>query len=263
MRAPLRALTDIKVRRFATPSGSEENRRLADMTGCVACAARHDGLCARLSDRDLEVISSIAHQRTLSRGQALSHAGDVVPVCGNLVSGLLKVSATTEDGREQIVELVRPSGFVGRPYADSSEFTVSALADSKVCLFPRAAFQQTLELSPAVERSLLRSTFTLLDETRARLVTLARRSAEERVAGFLLEMLSICSSSVVRAAPGSPATFDLPLSRGEIAELLGLTIETVSRQMTRLKVAGVIKLPGARSVTISDEAALRARAGLS
>ena len=63
-----------------------------------------------------------------------------------------------------------------------------------------------------------------------------------------------------RATPGGPVTFDLPLSRGQMADILGLTIETVSRQMTKLRDAGVINLPGGRAITIADRPALIRRA---
>jgi CRP/FNR family transcriptional regulator len=91
------------------------------------------------------------------------------------------------------------------------------------------------------------------------MLSLARRSAEERVAGFLIDMADRVGNAGCRAIDTGPVTFDLPLTRGEIADLLGLTIETVSRQLTRLKVANIIAAPSLRAITIRDRAALAAR----
>jgi CRP/FNR family transcriptional regulator len=111
-----------------------------------------------------------------------------------------------------------------------------------------------------MERLLLQRTLAALGVARTRILSLARQSAQEKIAGFLLDMALRASSTGCRATPDGPMTFDLPLTRGQIADVLGLTIETVSRQMTRLKTAGVIALPGGRAITISDPDALQGRA---
>ena len=153
-----------------------------------------------------------------------------------------------------------PADFVGRPYADAAPFTVTAIADSEICAFARRPFERLLEANVNLERQLLRQAFAALDETRVQMLPLTRRTATEKIAGFLLDMASREETSCSRATPAGPVTFDLPLNRGQIADVLGLTIETVSRQLTKLKIAGIIALPGVRSVTIRDEAALRAAA---
>lgn len=190
-------------------------------------------------------------------------AGAESLVCATLLSGVLKLSAATSDGREQIVGLHFPSDFIGRPYSDTIPFTVSALTDAELCVIPRDRFEALLAQNVAMERLLLQRTFAALDAARTRLLILSRSTAAEKVAGFIVSMAEHARGvSDFQALPGGPVTFDLPLTRGQIAELLGLTIETVSRQLTRLKVAGVLALPGVRSVTIRDAAALRCCAGL-
>ncbi|MEH3104949.1 MAG: helix-turn-helix domain-containing protein [Sphingomonas phyllosphaerae] len=92
------------------------------------------------------------------------------------------------------------------------------------------------------------------------MLVLARKSAGEKLAGFLLDMAARAGTSGCRAGRNGPITFDLPLTRGQIADVLGMTIETVSRQLTRMKQSGMIGLPGGRAITISDRAALAARA---
>ena len=227
---------------------------------CADCAVRDQALCGSLTDCELTALNTLGQRRVVARGETLIWAGDESIVCGNLLSGMLKLSASTSDGREQIVGLLYPADFVGRPYAEEADLTVTALTDAELCVFPRQPFERVLEDHVRMERLLLQRTFAALDEARARMLMLARKSAGEKIAGFLLDMAERMSAKSCRAVPGGPVTFDLPLSRGQIADVLGLTIETVSRQMTRLKSAGIIALPGGRAITISDRGALAGRA---
>jgi CRP/FNR family transcriptional regulator len=227
---------------------------------CAACQVRDQALCSSLTDSELASLTAIGRHRHLSRGQTLVWAGEEALVCANLLSGVLKLSATTSDGREQIVGLLYPADFVGRPYAGEAEHTVTALTDAQLCVFPRRAFEEALENHVHMERLLLRRTLAALDDARARMLMLGRKTAEEKVAGFLLDMAGHLAGRD-RQADGELIDFELPLTRAQIADVLGLTIETVSRQLTRLKQAGLIALPAGRSVTIRDGAALEVRAG--
>lgn len=227
---------------------------------CTECAVRDRALCGSLSDDELVALNRIGQRRHYAPGEAVIWAGDDSLICGNVLSGMLKLSASTSDGREQTVGLLYPADFVGRPFANQAQFTVTALTPVELCLFPRQPFEAVLADHIRMERLLLERTFAALEEARARMLMLSRLSAEERIAGFLLDMAERAADTGCRATPGGPLTFDLPLTRTQIAELLGLTIETVSRQLTRLKSAGVIALPGLRSVTIRDREALAARA---
>lgn len=225
---------------------------------CADCAVRDSALCASLSDGELQALNALGTKRRLARGETLVWAGDDSLVCGNLISGVLKLTASTADGREQIVGLVYPADFVGRPYAGQSDFTITAISDAELCVFPRGPFERVLEDHARMERLLLQRTFAALDEARGRMLALARMSAGEKVAGFLRDMAD--REGGCRATPLGPVTFDLPLTRGEMAEVLGLTIETVSRQLSRLKDKGAITLLGARGITIRDRALLGEKA---
>jgi CRP/FNR family transcriptional regulator, anaerobic regulatory protein len=228
---------------------------------CADCSVRKLSLCGTLDDTELADLSQIGRRQHVSRGETLAWAGDERTVCGNVLSGALKLTAATADGREQTVGTLYPSDFVGQPFERGERFTVTALADTELCVFPRAPFEALLERHVKMERQLLRQAFTALDDARGQMLTLARRSAAEKIASFLLDMAARADGSGARAVAGGPLTFDLPLNRGQIGDLLGLTIETVSRQLTRLKLNGIIALPGVRAVTIRDEARLRAIAG--
>jgi CRP/FNR family transcriptional regulator len=225
---------------------------------CAECQVRDQSLCGSLSDEELHSLNAIGRHRKLERGQTLLWAGDEALLCANLLSGVLKLSAATADGREQIVGLLYPADFVGRPFAESAEHTITALTDAELCVFPRKPFEETLEEHVRMERLLLRRTLAALDDARNRMLLLGRKTAEEKVASFLLDMSVHLAPEAAQG--GRAVTFDLPLTRAQIADVLGLTIETVSRQMTRLKRAGLIDLPAGRLVTIRDRDALEERA---
>jgi CRP/FNR family transcriptional regulator len=217
---------------------------------------RDQSLCGSLTDDELATLNRLGRHRRLARGETLVWAGDEAVLCANLLSGVLKLSAATADGREQIVGLLYPADFVGRPFAEEAEHSITALTDVDLCVFPRKPFEAALENHVRMERLLLRRTLAALDEARARMLMLGRKTAEEKVASFLLDM----AGHLAGRQDAGEVTFDLPVTRTQIADVLGLTIETVSRQMTKLKRDGLIGLPSGRLVTIHNRAALQARA---
>jgi len=229
---------------------------------CSDCGVRDRALCGSLTDDELGDLANLSIPRRLVRGETLMRAGDPPLVCANLQSGVMKIASVTPGGSEAIVGLVYPGDFIGRPFADSAEHDVVALTDVELCVFPRAVFERALNDHGRMERLLLQRTIAELDRARQWLVRMGRATATARVAGFLDDMrrrLAVSDCQRGSALEASSA-FDLPLSRGEIADLLGLTIETVSRQMTRLRAAGIIDLPGGRGIIVRNSAALAAAA---
>jgi CRP/FNR family transcriptional regulator len=178
----------------------------------------------------------------------LSSAGDENALSATLISGVLKVSSLDEDGGEHIVSLIHPAGFVGELFAPAAHHDIVAITDSELCVFPRERYEKALERFPALGRALLRRSSQDLLQSRALLAAVTGRTAIQRVAGFLLTLARAASPH-----HGRPAQhFDLMLTRGEIAALLGLTIETVSRQLTKLEKDGVIRREGARGIRVEQ-----------
>lgn len=227
------------------------NRSACDSDGCSRCAVRAAAICAPLAKDALQELGALGRHRSVAAGQTLVWEGEESLLVANVIEGMLKLSTSTGDGREQIVGIVYPSDFIGRPFGERSHHSVTALTDAKLCLFTRADFDAFARRHPALEHELLQRTLRELDRARRFMLLLGRKSAEERVASLLLDMAG-------RREAG--ATFDLPLGRQQIADLLGLTIETVSRQFARLKADGVIRLSGRRAVAIEDREALAALA---
>ncbi len=158
------------------------------------------------------------------------------------------------DGRQQIVGLQFAPDFLGRPFRSSSEIAAEAATEVRVCSFPKRALEEMVREAPELEHRLHEQALKELDEAREWILTLGRKTAAEKVASFLYLIASHIDPE--HLASDRPMRFDLPLKRADIADYLGLTIETVSRQITKLRKSGVIELEGARMVVVPSLAAL-------
>ncbi len=232
------------------------------MSSCDLCVVRNRAICAALDENEVQALNAIGRRRNLSAGESLMWEGEDSVLVANVIEGVLKLSTGTEDGREQIVGVVYPSEFIGRPFGATNGHGVTALTDARVCVFNRRDFDAFAREHPELEHKLLDRTLGELDRTRRWMLLLGRKSASEKLASFLLEMDERlvepgCQVSIDRAQ----RTLTLPFSRQQIADVLGLTIETVSRQFTRLKEEGIVGLPSRREVVILDHEALVAEAG--
>ena len=192
-------------------------------------------------------------------GKELVGDAESVDRFSNVLSGVVKLTKTLPDGRQQIVGLQFAPDFLGRPFRVESSLSAEAATDVELCSFPRKALEAMMKDQPGLEHRLLEQTLRELDQARDWMVTLGRKTATEKIASFLLMI-----AHNIDPAAGSDrrsVAFDLPLSRAEIADFLGLTIETVSRQFTRLRGDGVIRMEGNRHVIIDDVGRLARRAG--
>ena len=220
---------------------------------CATCPVRERAACAALSGEERGELARIGRRRRVTKGETIFASGEDIGTSATLISGALKIASFGPDGTERILSLVHPAGFVGEMFAAVAHHDVVALADSELCLFDRNQYEAAVERFPALARALLRRSAEELFEARSLVELQARRSSKGRLAAFLLAMGEAASHSPCHVADA----FDLPLTRGETAGLLGLTIETVSRQLTALERDGVIGRDGARGIRIRDAARLR------
>lgn len=225
------------------------------MDHCTTCVVRNRAICAALDDAEIALLGKMGRHHRLSAGQTLIWEGEDSLLVANIIDGVLKLSTSLSDGREQIVGIVYPSDFIGRPFGTRIQHNVTALTDAHVCTFSSSDFDRFAREHPDLEHKLLERTLTELDRTRHWLLLLGRMTATEKLAHFLLDMSQRLVSS--GCGPAGPAdAFDLPFGRQQIADILGLTIETVSRRLNDLKAQGVIALPSRRRIEILDRAAL-------
>ncbi len=231
---------------------------------CDTCAVRHRSVCGALSQSEIGRLNAIAHHKTVPPGFVIFSDNEKPGYFANIITGVVKLTKSLGDGRQQIVGLQFPSDFLGRPYRPDTPYYAEAVTDVHLCTYERSKFEHLVKECPGFEHRLFENTLDELDAAREWMVLLGRKKAEERVASLLLmitrRMMSVgykTAHAETHPDPHAAATFDLPLSRAEIADFLGLTIETVSRQFTRLKVAGLIGLEGARTIVVPDLARLQ------
>lgn len=219
---------------------------------CAECPVRNRAACAVLDENERDELARVGNTRVLKRGEMLFAAGDEDAACATLVSGALKVCSVDEDGTERILALVHPAGFVGEMFAPFARHDVVALGESKLCVFARQDLAGALNRHPKLTRALLRRTQEDLHQSRNLLALSGKRSASDRLGALILGLAEAASES-----PCHPAKeFELPLTRGEMAGMLGMTIETVSRTLTRFERDGAIRRKGARGIEIIDPALL-------
>jgi CRP/FNR family transcriptional regulator len=224
---------------------------------CNACAIRNRAICADLDDSEIGLLNGIGRRRQLEAGEQLMWEGDEAVLVANVIDGVLKLASHSADGGEQILGLAYPSDFLGRPFGETAPYGVEALTEAQICVFERKDFDRFARDHPRLEHKLLERTLTELDRSRRWMMLLGRMNAGQKVASFLLEL----TDRLGKAGAGGETLVILPLSRQQIADVLGLTIETVSRQLSRLRSAGLIDTPSRREIVLRDKRELEELAG--
>jgi CRP/FNR family transcriptional regulator, nitrogen fixation regulation protein len=164
-----------------------------------------------------------------------------------VISGSVRTYKILADGRRQIAGFHLPGDIFGSQLAEVHTLSAEAVADAKVLVVKRSALTALAGRDAAVARELFSLTSRELRRMQERILLLVK-SAQERVASFLLEMAE-------RASAGN--IVELPMSRQDIADYLGLTVETVSRTMSSLETAGAIEVPTSRRIVLRNRDALR------
>lgn len=180
------------------------------------------------------------------------HEGDPVKRVFMLASGSLKIYTLLADGRRQVTGFMFPGDFLGISVDDEYAFTAEALSDSELWWFSRQAFDAFVERTPDVERELYRLAAHELAAAQQQMVLLGRKTAAERLASFFLMLLE----RKERVSGRAESRFDLPMSRLDIADYLGLTKETVSRMLALLRDRGLIRLETQDRVQVTDRPGL-------
>ncbi|MBK5932632.1 CRP/FNR family transcriptional regulator [Rhodovulum imhoffii] len=220
-------------------------------TDCAECPIRHRAVCARCEPTELEQLESMKYYRSFEAGQTVIWSGDRMDFVASVVEGIATLSQTMEDGRTQMVGLLLPSDFVGRPGREVAAYDVIATTSLTMCCFRRKPFEGLMIKTPHIGQRLLEMTLDELDAAREWMLLLGRKTAREKIASLLV-IIARRDAALKQVNTTTRIVFDLPLTREAMADYLGLTLETVSRQISALKRDGVIVLEGKRHVTIPD-----------
>jgi len=225
---------------------------------CRSCEARHRGICGALTSDELTELARHTHKARHAPGEELIGDGTDVDSFANVMRGVVKLSKGLEDGRRQIVGLQFAPDFLGRPFGSENTLTAEAASEVELCVVSKTALERMMAEKPALENRLMHQTLRELDEARDWLVTVGRKTALERVASLLHRIATYTDPA---AESGGEVTFELPLTRADAADFLGLTLETVSRQLGALRRLGVIRITGTRMVTVPELRSLKALCG--
>lgn len=220
---------------------------------CETCAIRPITICRRLDAETLADLRALGTMQRLEPAQPIFHEGDAVKRVFMLVNGSLKIYTLLADGRRQITGFMFPGDFLGISIDDEYAFTAEALVKSELWWFTRDAFDQFVEANPKVERELYRLAAHELAAAQAQMVLLGRKTAAERVGSFFLSLIE--RQELIDC--DSRSHLDLPMSRLDIADYLGLTKETVSRMLAHLRDRKLIRLASQDRIEILDRAGLK------
>jgi CRP/FNR family transcriptional regulator len=220
---------------------------------CDVCAVRPYSACSTLDADDQERLVAIMKTVEIEAHQSIFHEAEKADYVFNVTEGAVKIYKLLSDGRRQITGFLFPGDFLGLTHNESYAYGAEALGPTKLCRFPRQKLEALLDELPNLEQRLLSMASHELAAAQDQMILLGRKSARERVVSFLL-MLS--NSAVRHGRSGNPVS--LPMTRHDMGDYLGLSLETVSRALTQLKTHGFIQLLDERQVRLIKADEMRA-----
>jgi CRP/FNR family transcriptional regulator len=208
-----------------------------DTQSCADCMVRPFAICASLEQDELCQLEQLGQRLQYRPNEPVFSQEEIASFCYNLLEGVMRLYKLMPDGRRQIVGFALPGDFLGISVNGRHGISADAIGSVAVCRFVKKSFAGFVEDRPNLLRRINEFIARDLTEAHEQMVLLGRRSAEEKVATFLVKWRD-------RLAQIGPATemTPLPMSRLDIADYLGLTIETVSRTFTKLERDGVIEI---------------------
>jgi CRP/FNR family nitrogen fixation transcriptional regulator len=192
---------------------------------------------------------ALGSTRAYAKDEEIFAEGDRAGFFYKVVAGAVRTSKLLNDGRRQIDAFHLPGDIFGIEAGEEHRFSAEALGDATVVVYRRCSLDTLASNDTAFARQIVSAMMCSLERAQNHMLLLGRKSALEKIATFLLDLSERMDDEVA---------LDLPMSRADIADHLGLTIETVSRSLTQLERQGVIELPAhRRSLILRDKAALR------
>jgi CRP/FNR family transcriptional regulator len=209
---------------------------------------RDTAVCGVLGEAELKCLRKLGSSLKLSSGETLFRQGDYISSVFTVTAGLIQTYRILPDGRRQVIGFHHPGDLVDNSVSDAHDVTAEALGDTRVCAIPVRRFDAFVSEHPAMERELYVVAAKELAGAREQMMLLGRKTAAERLASFFLALSDRSKTDHV---------INLPMSRSDIADYLGLTKETVSRVLAQLRNEGLIRLQSIDRVELLDRDRLR------
>ncbi|QEE35322.1 Crp/Fnr family transcriptional regulator [Octadecabacter sp. SW4] len=204
-----------------------------------------------------DALDAMCRVKSYRASQTVVHAQEKSNFICCVLSGILRIQKTLVDGREHIVGLLVEGDVFGRVFDGAAEFSIEAATDAEICAFPRAQFEALLTQSPDLERAVLLNITNELDRAREWLIIVSNQKIVGRIAGFLLLMCSRFHNidHILQLSPEG-IEVNIPISRADLAHLLGTRPESISRSLHSLSDQGVIDILEPNRILIRDTKAL-------
>lgn len=207
-------------------------------------------MCAAVDFEHNDRLEAIVSHRDYAPGQVIFEEGDPADFVFNISAGEVRIYRLLADGRRQVTGFLTPGDFLGLVSDDSYAYGAEAIGEVELCCMRLSNLERLLSDIPPVREKLLDMSRDELAAAQEQMLLLGRKTAREKILSFLL------ARHRHKEMPDTDVMIDLPMSRTDIADYLGLTIETVSRTFTALREEGLIELPNPHHVVVPDLAAV-------
>lgn len=226
------------------------------LSPCNCCAAHKKAICASLEGQELLKYRKLSRVRLIRAGQAIYREMDPANYLYTIVSGEARLSCLLNDGRRQVTDFRSCGDKLGENNSGQYTADAEAITDTIVCQTPLSELQTSLDDLPGLRVSLMQKMETEVNRMQNHLLLLGRKTPVEKVATFLVER-----ARKLEAIENNEVDIKLTMSRRDIADYLGLTIETISRTLTTLKNNGILAIPSSDLITAMDFEELELLAG--
>jgi CRP/FNR family transcriptional regulator len=223
---------------------------------CAQCEVRHRAICSAIDLDHTPELDAIVGHRDVPPGRLMFEEGDAAGTVFNISAGEVRLFKLLPDGRRQITGFLRPGDFLGLSSHGAYACSAEALTKVKLCAFRVGELDRLFETFPKIRERLLEKANDELAAAQEQMLLLGRKTAREKLLSFLLG----------RARNEQDGTYEIeirvPMTRTDIADFLGLTVETVSRTFTSLRDDGLIETPTAHRVILTDIGRIKDIAGV-
>ncbi|MEH6545477.1 MAG: helix-turn-helix domain-containing protein [Sneathiella sp.] len=227
------------------------------LSPCNCCAAHKKAICASLDGKELTRFRKLSQVRLVKAGQSIYREMDPANYLYTVVSGEARLSSLLNDGRRQVTDFRACGDKLGEHNQGYYAADAEAITDTIVCQTPLPEIRARLDDMPGLRNSLMDKMESEINQMRSHLLLLGRKTPIEKVATFLVER-----AQKFKNKGGDDSEISLSMSRRDIADYLGLTIETVSRTLTTLKSKDVLIIPSTDRISVLDMVELKCLAGL-
>ncbi len=214
---------------------------------CGSCQARALGICGVVSHSSLYRLAALANIVNILPGQTFIQEGAAADHFHILIAGSAKLYKLLQDGRRQIIGFEFSGSLLGLTFAKDYAFTAEAIAPVRLCRVSRRRLPSLMSDCREIEQRLLEIAAFDLISAQEQILLLGQKTAMERVASFLLFLRTRPQPVNVR-----PPRLHLPMSRKDIADYLGMAVETISRALAKLRDQGAIAIPNAHELVFLE-----------